>query len=84
MTNDLIEKFVETKKRKDQRVNIHFKQRDTLKGLFIREKDYDELKGKNFWRIVSASKLEEWKKTKDQNLARLFNGAEFTRLSDDL
>jgi hypothetical protein len=82
MTNELIEKFVETKKRKDQHINIHFKQRDTLTGLFIREKDYDELKVKNFWRIVTASKLEEWKKTKDQNLARLFNGAEFTRLSD--
>lgn len=82
MTNELIEKFVETKKREDRYVNIHFKQRDTLSGLFIREKDYDELKSKNFWRIVSASKMEEWKKTKNQDLARLYNGAEFTRLSD--
>lgn len=82
MTNDLIGKFVETKKRKDQYVNIHFKQRDTLSGLFIHESDYDELKNKNFWRIVSASKMEEWEKTKNQSLARIFNGAEFTRLSD--
>jgi len=82
MTNELIEKFVETKKREDRYVNIHFKQRDTLSGLFIREKDYEELKSKNFWRIVSASKMEEWKKTKNQDLARLYNGAEFTRLSD--
>jgi hypothetical protein len=53
-----------------------------VKGVFIRNNDYDELKSKNFWRIVSESKLEEWKKTKDSSLARIFNGAEFTRLSE--
>jgi uncharacterized membrane protein YheB (UPF0754 family) len=82
MTNDMIEKFIETKNRENSQVNIHFKQRDTVKGLFIRNHDYDELKSKNFWRIVSESKLEEWKKTKDNSLARIFNGAEFTRLSE--
>ncbi|HLO39192.1 MAG TPA: hypothetical protein VK173_11900 [Lacibacter sp.] len=82
MTNDMIEKFIETKSRENSKVNIHFKQRDTVKGIFIRNHDYDELKSKNFWRIVSESKLEEWKKTKDNNLARIFNGAEFTRLSE--
>ena len=82
MTNDMIEKFIETKARENSKVNIHFKQRDTVKGIFIRNHDYDELKSKNFWRIVSESKLEEWKRTKDNNLARIFNGAEFTRLSE--
>jgi uncharacterized membrane protein YheB (UPF0754 family) len=82
MTNDMIEKFIETKNRENSQVNIHFKQRDTVKGVFIRNNDYDELKSKNFWRIVSESKLEEWKKTKDNSLARIFNGAEFTRLSE--
>jgi uncharacterized membrane protein YheB (UPF0754 family) len=82
MTNDMIEKFIETKARENSKVNIHFKQRDTVKGIFIRNHDYDELKSKNFWRIVSESKLGEWKKTKDNNLARIFNGAEFTRLSE--
>jgi uncharacterized membrane protein YheB (UPF0754 family) len=82
MTNDMIEKFIETKNRENSQVNIHFKQRDTVKGVFIRNNDYDELKSKNFWRIVSESKLEEWKRTKDNNLARIFNGAEFTRLSE--
>ncbi|HLP39763.1 short-chain dehydrogenase [Lacibacter sp. H375] len=82
MTNDMIEKFIETKNRENSQVNIHFKQRDTVKGVFIRNNDYDELKSKNFWRIVSESKLEEWKKTKDNTLARIFNGAEFTRLSE--
>jgi hypothetical protein len=83
MTNDMIEKFIETKVKKFAKVNIHFKQRDTLKGVFIHSNDYDELKSKNFWRIVADSKIAEWEKTKDVNLARIFNGAEFTRLSEN-
>nr|WP_294906373.1 short-chain dehydrogenase [uncultured Lacibacter sp.] len=82
MTNDMIEKFVEGKSREHMKVNIHFKQRDTIKGVFIRNNDYDELKHKNFWRIVSESKLAEWQRTKDNSLARIFNGADFTRLSE--
>ena len=83
MTNDKIEKFIECKPKKNVKVNIHFKQRATVKGLFIRTDDYEELKSKNFWRIVSDSKVEEWEKTKDGSLARIYNGAEFTRLSDN-
>ncbi len=83
MTNDLIEKFVENKTRKNKHVNIHFKQISVITGLFIQTDDYQELKGNNFWRIVAESKLEQWEKTKDLSLARIFNGAEFTRLSDD-
>ncbi|HEX5027167.1 MAG TPA: short-chain dehydrogenase [Agriterribacter sp.] len=83
MTNDMIEKFIDSKQQKNAKVNIHFKQRATLKGLFIRTNDYHELKSKNFWRIVSDSKLAEWEKTKDSNLARIYNGAEFTRLSEN-
>ncbi len=83
MTNDMIEKFIDNKGQKNAKVNIHFKQRDTVKGVFIRTNDYDELKSKNFWRIVSASKVDEWEKTKDSNLARIYNGAEFTRLSEN-
>jgi hypothetical protein len=83
MTNDMIEKFIQDKKHKNLKVNIHFKQRGTVTGLFIQTSDYSELKGKNLWRIVSASKVEEWQKTKDINLARIFNGTEFTRLSNE-
>ena len=83
MTNDKIEKFIECKPKKNVKVNIHFKQRATVKGLFIRTDDYEELKSKNFWRIVSDSKVEEWEKTKVSSLARIYNGAEFTRLSDN-
>jgi hypothetical protein len=83
MTNDLIEKFIESGKRKNGHIQIHFKTRSTITGLFIRTDDYSELKSKNFWRIVPGSKLEEWKATKDMSLSRLFNGAEFTRLTDE-
>jgi hypothetical protein len=83
MTNDSIEKFIDTKAQKNPKVNIHFKQRATVKGVFIRTNDFNELKSKNFWRIVSDSKVEEWEKTKDTNLARIYNGAEFTRLSEN-
>ena len=83
MTNDIIEKFIKSKSTKNGRINIHFKQRDTVKGVFIQTNDYEELKSKNFWRIVSESKIAEWEKTKDNSLARIYNGAEFTRLSDN-
>ena len=83
MTSDLIEQFIETAKRRNQPVNIHFKTRNTITGLFIHGGDFNELKGKNFWRIVPVSRLEEWKSTNDMSLCRLFNGTEFTRLSDE-
>lgn len=83
MTNDLIEKYIESGKRMSREINIHFKTRNTITGMFIRTDDYAELKSKNFWRIVPSSRLAEWKNTKDMSLSRLFNGTEFTRLSDD-
>jgi hypothetical protein len=82
MTNDVIQKFLEKQGKKSNNVNIHFKQRSTVKGVFIHTADYEELKSKNFWRIVTESNGEEWKRTGNENLARIFNGAEFTRLSE--
>ena len=83
MTNDAIIKFVETKNHTEKTLLIHFKQRSTISGLFIKGNDYEELRSKNFWRIVTNSNIEVWKKTKDMNLARIFNGMEFTRLSEE-
>jgi len=82
MTPESIENFVATKIRKGAKINIHFKDRNTVTGLFIQGNDYAELKSKNFWRIVPNLRSEEWKKTKDMDLARVFNGASFTRLSE--
>lgn len=83
MTSELIDKFLSSPARTQKKVSIHFKQRKTVTGIFLRTDDYNELKSKNFWRIVADSKLEEFEKTKDNSLARIYNGAEFTRLSDN-
>ena len=79
----MIEKFVGNKNRKNSAVNIHFKERSSVKGLFVQTSDYDELRYKNLWRIVSSAKIEEWNKTKNIDLSRIFNGLSFTRLSDE-
>jgi hypothetical protein len=83
MTTEMIEKFVQNKNRKNNAVNIHFKERSSVKGLFVQTSDYDELRYKNLWRIVSNAKIEEWNKTKNIDLSRIFNGLSFTRLSDE-
>ena len=82
MTSEMIEKFVGSKNRKENAVNIHFKERSTVTGLFIQTADYNELKVKNFWRIVSRDNIDEWKKTKNMDLSRIFNGLSFTRLTE--
>lgn len=82
MTSEMIEKFVETKERKSAAVNIHFKERSALKGIFIRTADYDELKQKNFWRIVNSAKIDEWKRTQDMDIPKIFNGLSFTKLTE--
>lgn len=83
MTTEMIEKFIESKNRQGNAVKIHFKERHAVTGIFIRTGDYDELKSKNFWRIVNHAHIEEWKKTKNMELARIFNGMSFTRITDD-
>ncbi|HTE32254.1 MAG TPA: hypothetical protein VK666_17860 [Chryseolinea sp.] len=83
MTNDVIEKYVAPRHAGEKEIKIHFKQRSTITGLFIKGHDYDEMRSKNFWRIVTHANIENWRKTKDFNLAKIFNGTEFTRLSED-
>ncbi len=81
MTYDQIEKFLEPKHLAKHKVKIDFKTRNSIIGLFIEAADYKELKSKNFWRIVTETHYKQWKETNDNNLARIFNGAEMTRLS---
>ncbi len=80
MTNEQIENFLVQKKIDKSPVQISFKTRNSITGLFIKMADYDELKTKNLWRIVGESHIEEYRVSKDMNLARIFNGVEFTRL----
>lgn len=81
MTPELISKFIENEQLPNKPVKIEFKKRNAVTGMFVKVNDYDELKSKNFWRIVSESNLEQWTKSRDINLVRIFNGTEFTKLS---
>jgi len=81
MTNIQIEKFITSEGVSKRNVTIHFKTRNSLTGLFIKTPDYDELKSKNFWRIITGPSIEVWKKSQDISVARIFNGAEITKLT---
>ncbi|HAO46686.1 MAG TPA: short-chain dehydrogenase [Chitinophagaceae bacterium] len=74
-------KFLEPSHLAKTSVRIEFKKRETIVGIFVSSLDYEDLKSKNFWRIVSEMNIPEWKKTSDNKLARIFNGSEFTRLT---
>ena len=81
MNTEDIEKFLQKKSSGDDYVKITFKQREAIYGLFVKDTDYTYLKAKNFWRIVPQSQFEAYKASKNVNLARIFNGAEFSKLS---
>lgn len=82
MNPEQIKKFVETKvTRKDKYVKIEFGKREPVYGIFITDDDYKDLSAKNFWRIVTSKNFDSYNKTKDINLARIFNGSEFSKLS---
>lgn len=81
MDTSSIEKFLDINSAKPKVVNVHFKDRSTVTGIFVALRDFDELKAKNFWRVVNVKNLEQWEKKKDVELSRLFNGSSFTRLS---
>lgn len=77
-----IEKFLDSKTTADSLcVKIDFKKRNTVYGLFVKDGDYNYLKSKNFWRIVSQQHAAEWKKSKSNNLVRIFSGSDFSKLS---
>lgn len=81
MNIEEIEKFLDKNRPRDNEfVQIKFKQRESIYGLFVKDSDYAYLKAKNFWRIIPQSKLDAYKTSKDVNLARIFNGAEFSKL----
>jgi hypothetical protein len=82
MQTEEIQKFLTTKTTPDNNyVKIDFKKRDSIYGQFVMDGDYQDLKTKNFWRIVTRRHFEEYKKSKNVNLAKIFNGSEFSRLT---
>ena len=48
MTSEAIVKQVEAKDNSERTLNIHFKQRSTIKGLFIKGNDYKRSEVKKF------------------------------------
>ena len=83
MTIEMIEKFIFSNDVDNKPIHIHFKERSTIAGIFVKGKDYKELKSKNFWRIVKADAAKQWAETEDMNLTRLYNGLSFTKLSQN-
>lgn len=82
MTVEQIERFLDSHPlHMDRSSRVFFKTRNTLDGTFIQAPDFVELKKKNFWRIVSASRMEDYRKSNDVGLSRIFNGSEFTKLA---
>ena len=79
MTNNQIEQFL-TSDKLLKVISINFRKRNAVQGIFVNLKDFDDLKSKNLWRIISETKVEDWKKTKDLGLTRIYNGADFTKL----
>lgn len=81
MTIEEIEKFLNTSKSDNEAVKISFKKRDAMTGLFVKDRDYNDLKSKNFWRIVPQSQLEAYSATKNVNLAKIYSGSDFAKLA---
>ena len=61
-------------------VKISFKSRAPVIGVFVNSRDYDELKGKNFWRIIGQNNIQNYQSSKDANLSRIYSGNEITSL----
>jgi hypothetical protein len=80
MTYEQVEEAIKKNNKANAMINIRFKTRNPIKGLFIKTADYRELSRKNLWRIVSETHIENYLKSHDENLARIFNGSEFTKL----
>ena len=57
MTIEVIEKFIKDQSRKGTTVNIHFKERSTVSGMFIYGKDYSELKSKTSGALLARQTL---------------------------
>ena len=81
MTTEQIQKFFSSEAKSNSLIRVSFKNRNSIVGIFIQTPDFDDLRSKNFWRIVSEANFQQWRQSKDYNLVRMFNGAEFTKLA---
>ena len=82
MTVEQIETFLDKETVPQGKIiRFEMKKRNPVRGLIVQGRDYNELKGKNFWRIVTQTNLAEYSKSQNINLAKIFSGTEFDKLS---
>jgi hypothetical protein len=81
MTIEKIDTFLRKNKFDQNQVKVNFKTRTAFTGIFLKTDDYDDLKGKNFWRVINESNVKQYLSSKDTKLARIFNGSDFTKLA---
>lgn len=62
-------------------IRFELKKRNPVRGLIVQGRDYNDLKSKNFWRIVTQTNLAAFQKSQDINLAKIFSGSDFAKLS---
>ena len=80
MTPESIHSFLE-KEKPNSLIKIEFKRRNVMKGVIVKLPDFQDLSVKNLWRIVPEANVEQWGKKQDNNLLRIYSGAEFTKLT---
>jgi hypothetical protein len=82
MTSEAIAKFLDSEKvSENKQMRIDLKKRNSISGLVVKGKDYDDLRSKNFWRIVTAANLAAWKRTGNVEFAKIYSGAEFNKIT---
>jgi hypothetical protein len=82
MTVEQIEHFLEKETIPQGKViRFELKKRNPVRGLIVKGRDYNELKSKNFWRIVTQTNIAAFQKSNDINLAKIFSGSDFAKLS---
>ena len=82
MTVEQIETFLNKESIPQGKViRFEMKKRNPVRGLIVQGRDYNELKTKNFWRIVTQTNLAAFQKSNDINLAKIFSGTDFAKLS---
>ena len=82
MTVEQIESFLERETIPQGKIiRFELKKRNPVRGLIVKGRDYNDLKAKNFWRIVTQTNLAAYQKTNDINLAKIFAGSDFAKLS---
>jgi len=79
MTNDQIAQFL-ISLNQSKIIDIKFKKRPPIRGIFVNMNDFEHLKSKNLWRIITEDHIDSWNRTKNMGLSRIFNGSDFTKL----